>query len=155
MKPSMTDWMHAYTSSDHTWTNQKNKGLSVTLPQPAGESSLMKKVKNKTVFSFPPKVKQRPRMTRRGRVFTPTQTLEFEALVREGWTHGIIEGDISVTIYLTKEEFHVTVEQFTKDKEKTKLRGDIDNYAKSILDGLNGTAFVDDKFIRELIVIKS
>lgn len=115
----------------------------------------MAKIKNKTVFKFPPKVKQRPRMTRRGRVFTPTQTLEFEALVREGWDHEILEGDISVTIYLTKEYFEVTVEPFTKDKEKTKLRGDIDNYAKSILDGLNGTAFVDDKFIRELVVIKS
>jgi Holliday junction resolvase RusA-like endonuclease len=115
----------------------------------------MSKAKNKTVFSFPPKVKQRPRMTRRGRVFTPAQTLEFEALVREGWEHELLEGDISVTIFLAKDEFHVTVEEFTKHEDKTKLRGDIDNYAKSILDGLNGTAFVDDKFIRELIVIKS
>jgi Holliday junction resolvase RusA-like endonuclease len=28
---------------------------------------------------------------------------------------------------------------------KSELRGDIDNYAKSVLDALNGVAFKDDK----------
>ena len=32
----------------------------------------------------------------------------------------------------------------------SKLRGDIDNYAKSILDGLNGVAYTDDKQIVSL-----
>jgi cyclopropane fatty-acyl-phospholipid synthase-like methyltransferase len=32
----------------------------------------------------------------------------------------------------------------------SKLRGDIDNYAKSVLDGLNGVAYTDDKQIVSL-----
>ena len=33
--------------------------------------------------------------------------------------------------------------------------GDVDNYAKSILDGLNGVAFEDDKYIIELYIKKT
>lgn len=104
-------------------------------------------------YNFPPKVKQRPRMTRRGRVFTPKATLEFEQLVRDNWEYELIEGDISVTITLMKDGFEVTVEEYDDDT-KSPLRGDIDNYAKSILDGLNGTAFTDDRHIRKLVVHK-
>ncbi len=38
--------------------------------------------------------------------------------------------------------------------EESKLRGDVDNYAKSILDGLNGVAFQDDKQVHILNVEK-
>jgi crossover junction endodeoxyribonuclease RusA len=110
-------------------------------------------VKHKQTFNFPPKVKQRPRMTRRGRVFTPAQTLEFEALVREAWTGELIEGNITVNIVFYKDKFEVTVES-TEAYEPTKLRGDIDNYVKAVLDGLNGIAFIDDKFIRKMTVVK-
>ena len=92
-------------------------------------------------------------MTRRGRVFTPAQTLEFEALVREAWEHELIEGDISVNIVFMKDKFEVTVEA-TDKYEPTKLRGDIDNYVKAVLDGLNGKAFIDDKYIRKMTVVK-
>lgn len=92
-------------------------------------------------------------MTRRGRVFTPAQTLEFEALVREAWKHEMIEGDCTVNIVFMKDKFEITVES-TDKYEPTKLRGDIDNYVKAVLDGLNGTAFVDDKFIRKMTVVK-
>jgi crossover junction endodeoxyribonuclease RusA len=37
---------------------------------------------------------------------------------------------------------------------KSSLRGDIDNYVKSILDALNGVAWEDDKQIIELTVKK-
>lgn len=107
-----------------------------------------------TKYTFPPQVKQRPRMTRRGRVFTPAKTLAFEASVRENWEHDITEGDVAVAIILRKESFDVEIETYDDD-EPSKLRGDIDNYVKSILDGLNGTAFTDDKFIRQLVVIKA
>ena len=40
------------------------------------------------------------------------------------------------------------------DVPKSPLLGDIDNYAKSILDGLNGVAFDDDKQVRYLKVVK-
>lgn len=108
----------------------------------------------KRVFKFPPQVKQRPRMTRRGRVFTPAKTLEFEAKVAKAWRFKPIEGDVSVGIILGKETFTVWVDEYQGDTT-TKLRGDIDNYVKSILDGLNGVAFTDDKFIRSITVEKN
>ena len=92
-------------------------------------------------------------MTRRGRVFTPAQTLEFEALVRDAWEHEMIEGDIAVNIVFMKDKFEVTVAS-TDKYEPTKLRGDIDNYVKAVLDGLNGKAFIDDKYIRKMTVVK-
>lgn len=92
-------------------------------------------------------------MTRRGRVFTPAQTLEFEALVRDAWEYEMIEGDIAVNIVFMKDKFEVTVES-TDKYEPTKLRGDIDNYVKAVLDGLNGKAFIDDKYIRKMTVVK-
>lgn len=106
-----------------------------------------------TNYTFPPQVKQRPRMTRRGRVFTPAKTLAFEASVRDNWEHDITEGCIAVSIVLRKDSFDVEVEPWGDD-DTSPLRGDIDNYVKAILDGLNGTAFTDDKFIRQLVVIK-
>jgi Holliday junction resolvase RusA-like endonuclease len=108
----------------------------------------------KTEYQFPPKVKQRPRMTRRGRVFTPAATLAFEASVRDNWEHDITEGDIAVSIILRKDSFDVEIETY-EDEDKSPLRGDIDNYVKAILDGLNGTAFTDDRYIRQLVVIKA
>jgi Holliday junction resolvase RusA-like endonuclease len=39
-------------------------------------------------------------------------------------------------------------------KEESKLRGDVDNYVKSLLDGLNGVAYDDDKQIVNLKAFK-
>lgn len=105
---------------------------------------------------FRPISKGRPRMTRRGRVFTPATTLEFEKKVAEAWTKSkgpIFEGPVSVIIELTTDGFMVRINTITQDHSK--LRGDVDNYAKSILDGLNGVAFEDDKQVYVLKVSKS
>lgn len=102
-----------------------------------------------------PIVKGRPRMTRRGRVFTPATTLEFEQKVADSWIKSkgpIFTGPVSVTIELSPEGFMVRVRSITH--EESKLRGDVDNYAKSILDGLNGVAFQDDKQVHILNVEK-
>jgi Holliday junction resolvase RusA-like endonuclease len=48
------------------------------------------------------------------------------------------------------------LEKNTKVKQpKSKLTGDIDNYAKSILDALNGVAYADDKQIVSLYLEKA
>jgi Holliday junction resolvase RusA-like endonuclease len=39
-------------------------------------------------------------------------------------------------------------------KEESKLRGDLDNYVKSLLDGLNGVAYEDDKQVVNLKAFK-
>jgi crossover junction endodeoxyribonuclease RusA len=109
--------------------------------------------KHKQVFKFRPKVKQRPRLGRRGRVFTPAQTLEFERQVREAWDGFCAEKPVSLVITLYKDKFTVTVTEYDT-LEPSPLRGDIDNYAKSILDGLNGVAYTDDKLVYKLQVTK-
>lgn len=105
-------------------------------------------------FNFPPKVKARPRMTRSGRAYTPEATLEFERKVREAYAGPLFEGPVSVTIILEKESFEIRISGYDQDAP-SKLRGDIDNYAKAVLDGLNKTAFDDDKYVRELVVLKN
>lgn len=104
-------------------------------------------------FRFNPKVKQRPRLGRRGRVFTPAQTLEFENKIREAYEGFCADKPVAVTIALYRNKFTVTVTEYDT-MEPSPLRGDIDNYAKSILDGLNGVAYTDDKLVYKLQVTK-
>lgn len=114
----------------------------------------MKRTKRHTqTFRFRPKVKQRPRLGRRGRVFTPVQTLEFEKAVRDAYEGFCATKPCSVSISLHKDKFTVTI---TEDPtlEPSPLRGDIDNYAKAILDGLNKVAYDDDKLVYKLTVTK-
>ena len=99
-----------------------------------------------------PKVKDRPRMTRRGRVYTPKTTLAFESIIANAWDGPKFTGPVSVEIVLRKDSIRITIKEL--DVESTPLRGDVDNYAKSILDGLNNVAYVDDRQVRELKVKK-
>jgi len=52
------------------------------------------------------------------------------------------------------ENNNVTITVSDTPAKPTALRGDIDNYVKSIMDGLNGIAYVDDKQVRRLKVVK-
>lgn len=83
--------------------------------------------------------KGRPRFGRGGRVFTPPETLEYEARVREAVEAVFdkpLEGDdlaVLITVYV-----------------KGKNHADLDNYVKSILDGCNRVAYIDDKQIKHI-----
>lgn len=114
---------------------------------------MAKNRKHQQTFWFKPKVKQRPRLGRRGRVFTPAQTLEFERQVREAYEGFCAHKPVSITISLYKDKFTVTVTE-CDTIEPSPLRGDIDNYVKSILDGLNGVAYEDDRLVYKLQVTK-
>jgi crossover junction endodeoxyribonuclease RusA len=90
-----------------------------------------------------PVPKGRPRLGMHGRkayVYTPPQTVEYEKLV--GWVAKAtgcrpVEGPVEVEIWCY-------------------MRGkaDADNLSKSILDGLNGIAFMDDGQVVDLHVHK-
>lgn len=86
-------------------------------------------------------------------MFTPPATLEFEQRIREGWTGPRFSGPVSITVTLAKDHFYVTVTELSK-APKSLLRGDIDNYVKSIMDGLNGVAYDDDKQVYKMTVSK-
>lgn len=87
--------------------------------------------------------KGRPRLGVRGRttyVYTPPETKEYEKIV--GWiakSAGCrpVEGPVSVAL-----------DVFTRRKL------DVDNIAKSVLDGLNGVAYWDDDQVVDLRVRK-
>ena len=88
-----------------------------------------------------PVAKQRAR-TVNGHTYTPPKTRAFEEMVamcvltqRNGAT---VAGDVNVTITMGG---------------TTRLRGDIDNYAKAILDGVvKGGAIEDDRQVRGLYI---
>lgn len=104
-----------------------------------------------------PRAKQRPRAhVVRGRAvtFTPRETVEAEHRLAEQWDTAPIEGPIGVSIILMDDKVNISVER-TPEPDSIKLRrGDIDNYAKLVLDALNGRAWLDDKQINALYVVK-
>ena len=100
-----------------------------------------------------PVTKARPRFnTRTGRAFTDDKTRIFENIVSlaYGSRHYFDDSYIRVRI---KFKFDIP-KSFSKKKRLEALegkirptKGDVDNYAKAVLDGLNGVAFKDDRYI--------
>ena len=100
-----------------------------------------------------PVVKGRPRLGRRGRVFTPERTLMAEQFIAEQWlkerapyyeTHVMLEA----TFTPTSTEITLTP---LEETHTSKLRGDTDNYLKLVCDALNGVAYPDD---RQVMIIR-
>lgn len=90
-------------------------------------------------FSAPIRVvgKQRPRVVK-GRAFTPKATLDCERAIKLAACRlRKLSGRVSVYVFL---------------KYKSRVRPDLDNAAKTVLDALNGVAYHDDKQIRYLAV---
>jgi Holliday junction resolvase RusA-like endonuclease len=105
--------------------------------------------------------KARPRVSRFGgqsRVYTPKKSQEFEYVIRRRAEEKIkkpMDGPISVEIDLQiKRPKNLAWKKKEMPKCYNTKRPDIDNYAKSVLDGLNGVAFKDDGQVAELIIRK-
>jgi Holliday junction resolvase RusA-like endonuclease len=108
------------------------------------------------VINWKPRAKQRPRTVVQGGktlTFTPKETRDAEAAIAEQWDHPPFEGPILVDLILSDTKIEIQIVK-TIEPESKKLRGDIDNYAKTILDALNGVAWDDDSQICELRVLK-
>lgn len=102
--------------------------------------------------------KQRPR-NGKGRTYTPTVTKNAEKFLRARFLEIVgadfqpIDVPIGVSLALRKDDIDLTIHAY-KAHEHRSLSGDIDNYSKTILDALNGVAWVDDKQIERLFVVK-
>ena len=97
--------------------------------------------------------KPRPRFSSKtGRTYTPNNGHKYEKLVRECYGDNYYFDDkfikIKISVYFT------VPKSYNKQKTKNALDGkifptkaDLDNYVKTICDGLNGVAFRDDRYI--------
>ncbi|MGQ7788187.1 RusA family crossover junction endodeoxyribonuclease [Nesterenkonia sp. K-15-9-6] len=87
--------------------------------------------------------KGRPRLGKGGRTYTPRTTLAHERTI--GWLyrshgHPKLAGDLHLAIHFIM---------------PNRRRVDIDNLAKTVLDGLNGIAYEDDAQVTRLTAVKS
>ena len=102
-----------------------------------------------------PKPKGRPRMTRRGRVYTPIETIQAEETYIEAvdgrWK--AFDGPVSVTISFSKDQTYVKIT--SAEGWKSSLRGDLDNYIKLALDGIQRSGLItNDKQVVQIDAIK-
>lgn len=103
--------------------------------------------------------KARPRMTRKGVMYSDLKTVHYEAKIRNEAVRVMANSEpleTPVAVYLY---FRLPVpESYSKKRLEACLSGfetptkkpDIDNLAKSVLDGMNGTIFLDDKQVVSL-----
>lgn len=111
------------------------------------------------VFDLAPIAKQRPRWGQSQVAYTPKASLQFEKKLRDrwieehpDWADTILDGPVRVDLTFAPKHIYVNVTPIIA--VVSKLRGDLDNYAKSVLDALNGIAYSDDKQIHILSVNK-
>lgn len=109
----------------------------------------------KMIFPIEPVPKARARVTRSGFAYTPKKTKDYEQTIKNLATvhmhmngHMLLQRPLTVSIIFTMK----------KPKKQTysyPSRGDLDNYAKAVLDALNGTVWKDDSQICSLVLIKT
>lgn len=85
-----------------------------------------------------PQAKERPRLWR-GQAVTPQKTRDYEKKVAE-------EGIKSIPDLFETDDITLRLRVYVKDKR----HGDLDNYIKSVSDGLNGIAWKDDKQVKHI-----
>lgn len=112
-----------------------------------------------TVFGKPV-AKQRARYSARsGRLYTPRQTVDYEALVASVAREHFPE-PLTCAVRLTIFAHFELPKSWSQRKQREYLstphtqRPDVDNLLKGICDGLNGIAFIDDKQVAEVVATK-
>jgi Holliday junction resolvase RusA-like endonuclease len=102
-----------------------------------------------------PVPKARPRFTRRGHVYTPVTTRNYEDILRWKMKDLISSNNVLYTMALC-----FTIRLFIRKPDSVKryypsVRPDIDNYVKAVLDACNGVVYKDDGQIISLTVSKA
>ena len=99
---------------------------------------------------IPPMPKLRPRMTRRGRVYTPKKTTDFEGEVQFWISQYDFEPINNGAIRARIDFIYEKPKSIKKSKIYKTTKPDLDNLIKAILDSLNGICYKDDNQIVEL-----
>lgn len=108
--------------------------------------------------------KQRPRFKRCGafiQTYTPEPTLKYQKLVADSYLEKYKDEKLTGALKMEINAFFNVPKSYSKKKKRelygkpnVQHNGDIDNVAKSILDGLNGIAYLDDTIIYDLHISK-
>lgn len=110
-----------------------------------------------TTFDLPfVRGKARPRWSG-GRAYTPRQTADDMAAVREAWDAtgaGRAPRGVEVAVSIVTTRPLPTSRPKSCEREGDTVKPDADNIAKLILDGLNGAAWDDDVQVTQLSVTK-
>lgn len=104
----------------------------------------------------PAKAKERPKFNRNtGRPYTPNATHKYEKSVKEAYGDNYFFDKTFISIKILF-KFKIP-KSYTKKQHSEALVGslrptkaDIDNYIKSVLDGLNKVAYSDDRYIYKI-----
>ena len=110
-----------------------------------------------------PMAKQRPRVTRSGIAYTPSKTVNYEAVVRYTYQGkyplkepilGLIEATIIAVFPIPKSYSKKKTAELLAGHHNYDKKPDCDNLAKIILDSLNGIAYKDDSQVTVLHINK-
>lgn len=93
-----------------------------------------------------PKVKERPRVLKNGRTYTPKATAAYEAAIAAAYDGPLFEGPVRLDVCFEQDRTVIRIIPMPTT-EKPKLRGDIDNYLKALQDGLVKAGAFDDNQI--------
>lgn len=105
--------------------------------------------------------KARPRFSKFGHVYTTPKTRAYENIVKSTAIDNHVPC-ITMALRVELVIYKSIPKSFSKKKRELANEGkiypvvkpDIDNYVKSVLDGLNGVLFIDDKQIVDFRAIK-
>ncbi len=119
----------------------------------------------KFIFTVPgePKGKGRPRFTRRGRTYTPNDTLTYEGTVWNIFKTKYEDSKPLPGAFALVIRAYMSIPKSTSKKRRFLMlirkiwpikKPDVDNIAKIVMDALNGTAYIDDAACVSLLVEK-
>ena len=136
----MVDWVHG---GQMDLSSQEGK---IVTDKSDNSSMTQKDEQSVDEFSFlvhgRPVPKGRPRMSRKGRVYTPAKTVsaEEEYSIAVGDDAPIFEGPVRVELTFNVDSTMVTI--IPAGDWKSPLRGDLDNYIKLALDGIQRAGII-------------